>query len=258
MDNILEIIHLSKDFGGLKAIDSFNLTLKKGCIHGLIGPNGAGKTTIFNNITGVYVPTQGQVIFDGKDITGMGTSSVAAIGIARTFQNIKLFSNLSVLDNVIIAGNLEADYGLWQAFFRTAKYKQEEKKLRDKALELLEIVDLADFSSSIASSLPYGHQRKLEIARALALNPKLLLLDEPAAGMNFEESLELISFVKEVKEKYDLTILLIEHHMDVVTGLCDTATVLNFGKTLAEGLVKDIKKEKAVIDAYLGVEDVIC
>ncbi len=255
MSNILEIVELSKDFGGLHAIDNFNLKLEQGHIHGLIGPNGAGKTTIFNNITGVYRPTSGKIFFCGKEITGMAPSHVAAGGIGRTFQNIKLFSNLNVIDNVIIASNLEADYGLLQTFLRMPKYRSEEKRLRKKAMELLQIVGLTDYATSIAASLPYGHQRKLEIARALALNPKLLLLDEPAAGMNFEESLELISFIKKVKEEFDLTILMIEHHMDVVAGLCDAATVLNFGKTLAEGSVEDVKKEQAVIDAYLGVED---
>jgi branched-chain amino acid transport system ATP-binding protein len=188
----------------------------------------------------------------------MRACNVAACGIARTFQNIRLFSNLSALDNVVIAGNLEADYGLFQTFFRTPKYRREEKRLKDKAINLLVIVGLSAFAGSIAASLPYGHQRKLEIARALALNPKLLLLDEPAAGMNFEESLELISFIKHIKEEFQLSILLIEHHMDVVTGLCDTVTVLNFGKTLVEGLVQDVKQEKAVIEAYLGIEDETC
>ena len=225
--------NVEKHFGGVRAIDNFSLKLEPGQIHGLIGPNGAGKTTIFNNITGIYAPSAGKIIFDGQDITGMPPYKVAQLGIGRTFQNIRLFSNLSVMDNVIIASNLDATYNMPQAIFMTKKYKAREKFLKEKAMALLEDVGLQDKVNEKASSLPYGHQRKLEIARAMALDPKLLLLDEPAAGMNTEESLDLVDFVREIREKYDITILMIEHHMDVVSNLCDYCTVLNFGKTIA-------------------------
>ena len=252
--SILEMQNLEKHFGGVRAIDNFSLTLEERQIHGLIGPNGAGKTTIFNNITGIYAPSAGKIFFDGQEITGLPPYKIAQLGIGRTFQNIRLFSNLSVIDNVIIASNLDAKYNLAQAVFKTAKYKALEKELKEKAMGLLEVVGLQDKTEEKANSLPYGHQRKLEIARAMALNPKLLL-DEPAAGMNAEESLELVSFVKEIKEKFKITILMIEHHMDVVTNLCDYCTVLNFGKTIAVGTPAEVKSNPDVIKAYLGGTD---
>ncbi len=254
MSEILQIGNLSKNFGGVKAIDSFSVLLEKGKIHGLIGPNGAGKTTIFNTITGIYQPTSGEIMFNGKSIVGCKPFQIAQFGIGRTFQNIRLFSNLSVLQNVLIASNLDITYNIAQSFLRLPKYKKEEKQLRSKAMELLTIVGLQDMADAKASSLPYGHQRKLEIARAVALNPTLLLLDEPAAGMNAEESMELVSFIKEIKERFDLTVLMIEHHMDVVSGLCDNVTVLNFGKTIAEGKPDEVKTNKTVVEAYLGEE----
>ena len=247
--------NVEKHFGGVRAIDNFSLKLEPGQIHGLIGPNGAGKTTIFNNITGIYAPSAGKIIFDGQDITGMPPYKVAQLGIGRTFQNIRLFSNLSVMDNVIIASNLDATYNMPQAIFMTKKYKEREKFLKEKAMALLEDVGLQDKVNEKASSLPYGHQRKLEIARAMALDPKLLLLDEPAAGMNTEESLDLVDFVREIREKYDITILMIEHHMDVVSNLCDYCTVLNFGKTIADGTAAEVKSNPDVIKAYLGGTD---
>ena len=247
--------NVEKHFGGVRAIDNFSLKLEPGQIHGLIGPNGAGKTTIFNNITGIYAPSAGKIIFDGQDITGMPPYKVAQLGIGRTFQNIRLFSNLSVMDNVIIASNLDATYNMPQAIFMTKKYKEREKFLKEKAMALLEDVGLQDKVNEKASSLPYGHQRKLEIARAMALDPKLLLLDEPAAGMNTEESLDLVDFVREIREKYDITILMIEHHMDVVSNLCDYCTVLNFGKTIAVGTAAEDKSNPDVIKAYLGGTD---
>lgn len=252
MKPVLEISHLEKHFGGVRAIDDFSVSLEHGRIHGLIGPNGAGKTTIFNNITGIYTPDQGSISFNGEDITGTRPHRVAQLGIGRTFQNIRLFSNLSVLQNVIIASNQRAAYGLHDAFLRLPNYRRREKELREHAMGLLKIVGLQDKAGERASSLPYGHQRKLEIARAMALEPSLLLLDEPAAGMNADESLELVEFVRYIRDSFDITILMIEHHMDVVSNLCDSVTVLNFGKTIAAGTPAQVKAEQAVIDAYLG------
>ena len=249
---VLEMQHVEKHFGGVHAIDNFSVKIEQGQIHGLIGPNGAGKTTIFNNITGIYAPDAGKILFKGEDITGSSPSRVAQLGIGRTFQNIRLFSNLSVLDNVVIASGKDATYNLPQAIFHSDKFKKREKLLYDKAMNLLEIVGLQDKANERASSLPYGHQRKLEIARAMALDPKLLLLDEPAAGMNADESLELVDFVRDIRGLFKITILMIEHHMDVVSNLCDYCTVLNFGKTLAVGTPAEVKNNPEVIKAYLG------
>lgn len=255
MTPVLELKNVSKNFGGVKAIDNFSVVLEPGKIHGLIGPNGAGKTTIFNNITGIYTPTSGHIFFNGNEITGKRPHEVAQMGIGRTFQNIRLFTNLTAAQNVMIASNLEAKYNLLDSTLRLPKYSKQEKHLRDKAHDLLEIVGLLDKAGERAGNLPYGHQRKLEIARAMALNPKLLLLDEPAAGMNGDENMELVEFVQEIKKRFDLTILMIEHHMDVVTCLCDSVTVLNFGKTIASGTPSEVKCNKVVIDAYLGGDE---
>ena len=252
MTPVLEMQNVEKHFGGVHAIDDFSVKLEHGKIHGLIGPNGAGKTTIFNNITGIYAPNAGKILFNGDDITGTAPHRVAQLGIGRTFQNIRLFANLSVLDNVIIASNLDATYNMPQAFFKTRKYKEREAYVQEKAQSLLEVVGLSDRCGELANSLPYGHQRKLEIARAMALDPKLLLLDEPAAGMNADESAELVEFVREIRERFDITILMIEHHMDVVSNLCDYVTVLNFGKTIAVGTPAEVKSNPSVIEAYLG------
>lgn len=251
---ILEMKEVSKHFGGVKAIDNFSVKLEEGKIHGLIGPNGAGKTTIFNNITGIYKPTAGNIEFMGNDITGKRPHEVARIGIARTFQNIRLFTQLSVLDNVLIASHMDAKYNFISGITHLGKYKKTEDELKEKAIGLLKILELDDKINEKAGSLPYGHQRKVEIARALALNPKLLLLDEPAAGMNHDESFELVAFIKEIKQRFNLTILMIEHHMDVVSGLCEHVTVLNFGKTIAVGTPNEVKANKVVIEAYLGGE----
>lgn len=255
MEALLNITGLRKNFGGVRAIDDFNVKLEPYKVHGLIGPNGAGKTTIFNNITGIYTPDAGTIRLGDKDITRKKPFEIAQLGIGRTFQNIRLFSNLSALQNVIIASNMDAKYNLWESFLRLPKYREEEKKLCRKAMDLLEIVGLSQVAQAQAKSLPYGHQRKLEIARAMALNPSLLLLDEPAAGMNAEESLELVGFISNIKKQFNLTILMIEHHMDVVAGLCDHVTVLNFGKTIAEGTADEVKCNPEVIEAYLGEED---
>ncbi len=252
---ILEMHSVEKHFGGVRAIDDFSMKVQEGTIYGLIGPNGAGKTTIFNTITGIYTADAGTIKFEGKDITKVQPHEAAQLGIARTFQNIRLFGNLSVKENVVIACNMHAQYSLADALLRTGKYKQAVKSTEEKALEYLDIVGLADKADELASALPYGHQRKLEIARAMATGPKLLLLDEPAAGMNADESLELVDFILKLKERFQITILMIEHHMDVVTNLCETCTVLNFGKTLASGSVEEIKKNPEVIAAYLGGDE---
>jgi branched-chain amino acid transport system ATP-binding protein len=255
MTPVLEIQGLSKQFGGVKAIANFTLQIQEHEINGLIGPNGAGKTTIFNTVTGIYQPTSGTINFDGHLINGLKPFRIAQLGIGRTFQNIRLFGKLSVLDNVFIACQKDATYGFFGALTRLGSFHQTEKRLREKAMELLKLVGLENYAQAVAGSLPYGHQRKLEIARALALNPKLILLDEPAAGMNSEESMELVDFIFDLHEKFHLTIFMIEHHMDVVMKLCQVITVLNFGETIAHGTSTDVRTNPAVIEAYLGRED---
>jgi branched-chain amino acid transport system ATP-binding protein len=252
---VLEMQNVDKHFGGVHAIDNFSVQIKHGQIHGLIGPNGAGKTTIFNNITGIYVPEMGKIIFNGQDITGTPPHKVAQLGIGRTFQNIRLFANLPVLDNVIIAANKDATYGFMDAIFKTPKYKEREAALEEKAMGLLKVVGLADKTKELAGSLPYGHQRKLEIARAMALDPDLLLLDEPAAGMNTEESLDLVNFVREIRDTFDITILMIEHHMNLVMDISDRIYVLDFGKPIANGTPEQVQQNPVVIAAYLGVDE---
>jgi len=252
MTPVLEIKNVTKNFGGVRAIDDFSVKIEPGKVHGLIGPNGAGKTTIFNNITGILTPDKGTIIFDEKEITGKKPHEIAQKGIGRTFQNIRLFSNLSVMQNVILASSMDAEYNLIDSFLRTPRYRRKEKAINEKAMSLLESVGLEDNCHEIASKLPYGHQRKLEIARAIALNPKLILLDEPAAGMNADESAELVGFILDIKNKHAFTVLMIEHHMDVVTNLCDYVTVLNFGKTIASGTPAEVKSNEHVIEAYLG------
>ena len=254
-DILLELKNLEKNFGGVRAIDNFNLQLERYSVHGLIGPNGAGKTSVFNTITGIYTADSGSILFDGEDITKIRPDQATEKGIARTFQNIRLFGNLSVKDNVVIACNMHASYGLADAILRTPRFRRTRAEIEEKAMQFLEAVGLEDKAGEIAGSLPYGHQRKLEIARAMATNPKLLLLDEPAAGMNADESVELVDFILRLKEKYPITILMIEHHMDVVTNLCDHCTVLNFGKTLANGTMAEIRTNPQVIEAYLGGDD---
>lgn len=252
---ILTMDHVSKHFGGVRAIDDFSLQLEKGSIYGLIGPNGAGKTTIFNTITGIYQADGGSIQFKGRDITKVKPHEAAQLGIARTFQNIRLFSNLPVLENVVIACNMHAKYNMAEAILRLPNYRKTSKDVLEKAAYFLEIVGLTDVADSRAGALPYGHQRKLEIARAMATDPSLLLLDEPAAGMNADESLELVEFVRQLHEQFPITIMMIEHHMDVVTNLCERCTVLNFGKTLAEGTVAEVKKNPEVVAAYLGGDE---
>ena len=251
---LLEMKGVEKHFGGVHAIDHFDLRVMPRDIYGLIGPNGAGKTTIFNTITGIYQADAGQILFEGKDITKIKPHQAAEIGIARTFQNIRLFGNLSVKMNVIIACNMRSSYSIAEALLRLPRYRNTTKDIEERAMGYLESVGLTDKADDIASSLPYGHQRKLEIARAMATEPKLLLLDEPAAGMNEEESIDLVNFVKKLHRDNPITILMIEHHMDVVSRLCKQCTVLDFGKTLAQGTVEEVKQNEAVVAAYLGGE----
>ena len=252
MENVLSVTHLGISFGGLKAVDDFNLEIKKGQLYGLIGPNGAGKTTVFNLLTGVYKPNQGIVKLDGKDITGKSTIEINKVGIARTFQNIRLFKKMSVLDNVKVALHNHYKYSTIEGILRLPRYFKVEKAMNEKAMDLLAVFDLAQYADQMASNLPYGQQRKLEIARALATEPKLLLLDEPAAGMNPNETQELMDTIRFVRDKFDITILLIEHDMKLVSGICEELTVLNFGRVLAQGKTSDVLNDPQVITAYLG------
>lgn len=249
---LLEVTNLGISFGGLRAVDSLNLSIKKGQLYGLIGPNGAGKTTAFNLLTGVYKPTEGFIKLDGKNITGKSTIEINKAGIARTFQNIRLFKDLSVLDNVKAGLHNQYHYSTVSGILRLPSYYKVEKQMNEKAIELLKVFDLDKEKDILASNLPYGKQRKLEIARALATNPKLLLLDEPAAGMNPNETIELMNTIKFVRDKFDMTILLIEHDMKLVSGICEELTVLNFGRVLAQGKTTDVLNDPQVITAYLG------
>lgn len=249
---LLEVKSLGISFGGLRAVDDFNLKIKKGQLYGLIGPNGAGKTTVFNMLTGVYKPTDGSIFLDGENITGKKTIDINKHGIARTFQNIRLFHQQSVIDNVKIGLHNEHTYSTLSGILRLPSYRKTEKIMNEKAMELLEVFDLQDEADILASNLPYGKQRKLEIARALATDPKLLLLDEPAAGMNPNETKELMETIRFVRDKFDMTVLLIEHDMKLVSGICEELTVLNFGQVLAQGKTSDVLNNPEVIKAYLG------
>ncbi len=245
---------LSKVFGGLRAVSDFTVELNQGELIGLIGPNGAGKTTAFNLLTGVYEPTTGEIDFDGKSLLGLKPYQITQRGIARTFQNIRLFSNLSVLDNVKIAYHFHVKYGLPEAFLRFGRYFREEKEIEEKAIRFLEIFQLAHKKDEIARNMPYGEQRRLEIARALAAQPKLLLLDEPAAGMNPQETQQLMEMIRWIRKEFNLTILLIEHDMNLVMGVCERIYVLEYGSMIAHGTPQEIKNNPRVIEAYLGEE----
>jgi ABC transporter related len=250
--SLLKTTNLGISFGGLRAVDDVNMEIKDGELIGLIGPNGAGKTTIFNLLTGVYKPTDGDISLNGISINKKNTPQIVALGVARTFQNIRLFKNLSVLDNVKMALNSSMKYNTFEAIFRLPRFWKEEKEITDKALDLLDIFDMAEMANIISGNLSYGQQRKLEIARALATNPKLLLLDEPAAGMNPNETRELMNTISFIRNKFNIAILLIEHDMDLVMGICERLYVLNFGKVIASGLPDEIQNNKEVIAAYLG------
>lgn len=249
---LLDVKNISISFGGLRAVDDFSISIEKGQLYGLIGPNGAGKTTVFNLLTGVYKPDCGHILLDGQNITGKKTADINKAGIARTFQNIRLFKELSVLDNVKVGLHNQHGYSTLSGIFRLPSYYKTEKEMDEKAIELLRVFDLDKEFDYKAANLPYGKQRKLEIARALATNPKLLLLDEPAAGMNPNETAELMNTIRFVRDHFDMTILLIEHDMKLVAGICEKLTVLNFGHMLAEGPTSEVLNDPQVIAAYLG------
>lgn len=251
---LLEVSNLGIAFGGLQAVDKFDLMLENGRLYGLIGPNGAGKTTVFNMLTGVYKPTEGDIILDGKSITGQKTEKISKAGIARTFQNIRLFDKMTVIDNVKVGLHNQIVYSDLSSILHLPSYVNKEREMKAKAMALLKIFDLQDEAKQLASNLPYGKQRKLEIARALATNPKLLLLDEPAAGMNPNETAELMETVRFVRDKFNISILLIEHDMSFVMGLCEEIVVLDYGRIIAHGNPEEVRNNPKVIAAYLGGE----
>jgi branched-chain amino acid transport system ATP-binding protein len=253
---VLEVRGLTQRFGGLTAVSDFNVRLEKNELSGLIGPNGAGKTTVFNLVSGFYQPTEGEILIDGKPTAGLKPHRVTSLGVARTFQNIRLWNDMSVIDNIRVAQHSRLGYGFFHSALRTRHYLKREAEITKEAKELLDIFQLTKFADDLPKNLPYGTQRKLEIARALSTHPQLLLLDEPAAGLNSSDIKELIRLIRWIHETFDVTIWMIEHHMDVMMELCDKIKVIDFGQTIAEGKAEDVRNNPAVITAYLG-DDII-
>ena len=255
---LLSIQDMSHYFGGLKAVSNFTFDVPEGVIYGLIGPNGSGKTTSFNLVTGIYTPTQGKILFQGQDIVGMKPYKIVQKGIARTFQNLRIFSNLTVMDNIRIARHFTSKAGVFSSFLRLPNFLKEQDEVIDEAMSLLKLMNLETRAKSLAKNLPYGELRRLEVARALATKPKLILLDEPAAGMNPKETEDLMKLVRRVRDEFKVTIFLIEHHMKFVTGICERVKVIDFGETIAEGKPEEVVKDVKVLEAYLGRKAVVC
>lgn len=254
--SLLRVSNLTHYFGGLRAVHNFNVEVEPGQVRGLIGPNGAGKTTVFNLITSVYTPTEGAIEFNGTSLIGLQPYDISAMGVARTFQNMRLWRHMTALEHVQLAHYSKVQYGLIGAFFGTAKRQAEEKEIEERSLDLLEMMGVSRFADQVVINLPYGVQRRIEIARALATDPRLLLLDEPTAGMNPEEMVEMIGVIRQVRDELDLTIYLIEHRMKVIMDLCEIIQTLDFGEVIAEGTPEEIRNDPRVIDAYLGHEAV--
>ena len=255
---VLSIQGMSHYFGGLKAVSDFNFEVPEGVIYGLIGPNGSGKTTTFNLVTGIYTPTQGKILFQGEDIVGQKPFRIVHKGIARTFQNLRIFGNLTAVDNIRVARHFTTKSGLFTSFLRLPGFLKESAMVREEAMQLIELMNLGHRANDTAKNLPYGELRRLEIARALATKPKLILLDEPAAGMNPKETEDLMHLITRVRDEFKVTIFLIEHHMKFVTGICERVKVIDFGTTIAEGKPEDVVKETKVLEAYLGRKAVVC